>query len=106
MVWQARFGSTTISTTNLPSANKPTTNPQSIQHHHTVFDTHCHSYCSLQMTNASGLAASIRGSTESSTFDLGGQNVTTITNNITSAFQDPLPIQEMIRITFVTGAGK
>ncbi|CAJ1969358.1 unnamed protein product [Cylindrotheca closterium] len=58
------------------------------------------------MTNASGLAASIRGSTESSTFDLGGQNVTTITNNITSAFQDPLPIQEMIRITFVTGAGK
>mmetsp|Transcript_13290 Transcript_13290/g.31886 ORF Transcript_13290/g.31886 Transcript_13290/m.31886 type:complete len:427 (-) Transcript_13290:76-1356(-) len=58
------------------------------------------------MTNASGLAASIRGSTESSTFDLGGQNVTTITNNITSAFQDPFSLQEMIRITFVTGAGK
>ncbi|KAL3941659.1 MAG: hypothetical protein SGBAC_004034 [Bacillariaceae sp.] len=58
------------------------------------------------MSNASGLAASIRGSTESTTFDLGGQNVTTITNNITSAFQDPLSIQEMIRITFVTGAGK
>jgi hypothetical protein len=37
---------------------------------------------------------------------LGGQNVTTINNNITSAFQDPLPLQEMIRITFVTGAGK
>lgn len=32
--------------------------------------------------------------------------MTTITNNITTAFQDPLPLQEMIRITFVTGAGK
>lgn len=32
--------------------------------------------------------------------------MTTITNNITSAFQESLPLQEMIRITFVTGAGK
>ena len=32
--------------------------------------------------------------------------MSTITSNITSAFQDPLPLQEMIRITFVTGAGK
>lgn len=43
---------------------------------------------------------------ESETFDLGGQNVTTITNNVTAAFTDPLPTSEMIRITFVTGAGK
>jgi hypothetical protein len=32
--------------------------------------------------------------------------VTTITTNITNAFQEPFPISEMIRITFVTGAGK
>jgi len=58
------------------------------------------------MTAISGLAASIRGSTESSTFDLAGQNVSTITNNIQAAFREPLQISEMIRITFVTGAGK
>lgn len=58
------------------------------------------------MSHASGLAADVRGSTESDTFDLAGQNVSTITTNITHAFQEPLPIQEMIRITFVTGAGK
>ena len=45
--------------------------------------------------------------TESETFDLAGQNVTTIiTNTIQSAFRDPLPTTEMVRITFVTGAGK
>eukprot|EP00980_Cylindrotheca_fusiformis_P006547 scaffold1384_cov116-Cylindrotheca_fusiformis.AAC.25 len=58
------------------------------------------------MVNASGLAASIRGSVESSTFDLAGQNVDTIKSNITSAFQEPLTVSEMIRLTFVTGAGK
>ncbi|VEU42653.1 unnamed protein product [Pseudo-nitzschia multistriata] len=55
---------------------------------------------------ASGLAASIRGSTESDTFDLAGQTPATVTTNITQAFKDPFPIDEMIRITFVTGAGK
>ena len=54
---------------------------------------------------ASGLAASIRGSTESDTFDLAGQAPATVTTNITQAFRDPFPIDEMIRITFVTGAG-
>ncbi|CAB9500640.1 expressed unknown protein [Seminavis robusta] len=58
------------------------------------------------MSNASGLALSIRKAEESETFDLGGQNVSTITNTIQSAFAEPLPVQEMIRITFVTGAGK
>lgn len=58
------------------------------------------------MSAISGLAASIRAATESETFDLGGQNVSTITNTIQAAFADPLPLQEMIRITFVTGAGK
>ena len=51
-----------------------------------------------------GLAASIRASKENETFDLGGQNVTTITSAIHSAFQEPF--QDLIRITFVTGAGK
>mmetsp|Transcript_25936 Transcript_25936/g.55521 ORF Transcript_25936/g.55521 Transcript_25936/m.55521 type:complete len:438 (+) Transcript_25936:113-1426(+) len=55
---------------------------------------------------ASGLAASIRGSTESDTFDLAGQTPATVTTNITQAFRDPFPIDDMIRITFVTGAGK
>jgi len=57
-------------------------------------------------SNISGMAASIRSASESETFDLAGQNVTTITNTIQSAFRDPLPTTEMVRITFVTGAGK
>jgi hypothetical protein len=52
------------------------------------------------------MAASIRSSTESETFDLGGQSVLTITNIIHDAFSQPFPLNEMIRITFVTGAGK
>jgi hypothetical protein len=43
---------------------------------------------------------------ESDTFDLAGQNVSTITTNVTNAFSDPFPLDDMIRITFVTGAGK
>lgn len=43
---------------------------------------------------------------ESDTFDLAGQNTSTIGTNITQAFETPLPIQEMIRVTLVTGAGK
>jgi len=48
----------------------------------------------------------IRTSTESETFDLAGQNIVTITNVIKNAFSEPFPIKEMIRITFITGAGK
>mmetsp|Transcript_28723 Transcript_28723/g.58830 ORF Transcript_28723/g.58830 Transcript_28723/m.58830 type:complete len:438 (-) Transcript_28723:250-1563(-) len=58
------------------------------------------------MSHASGLAASIRGATESDTFDLGGHTQANITQTIEDAFADPLPLAEMIRITFVTGAGK
>lgn len=58
------------------------------------------------MSDASGLAASIRGATDSETFDLAGQSTSTITTNITNAFKTPFPISEMIRITLVTGAGK
>lgn len=44
---------------------------------------------------------------ESETFDLAGQSVSTITNTIRSAFADPFPLKNtMIRVTFVTGAGK
>jgi hypothetical protein len=52
------------------------------------------------------------GSLESETFDLGGQSVSTITNTIQSAFSKPLSLgqdgdkNKMIRLTFVTGAGK
>lgn len=55
---------------------------------------------------ASGLAAHIRNSTESDTFDLAGQNVSTVTVNIEQAFNELFPLEEMIRITFITGAGK
>jgi hypothetical protein len=54
----------------------------------------------------SGLAASIRDASESETFDLGGQNVSTISSTIRDAFQEPFALGSMIRITFVTGAGK
>lgn len=57
-------------------------------------------------SGTSGLASSIRGATESETFDLAGQNQTTITNVMKDAFATPLPTPEMIRLTFITGAGK
>lgn len=43
---------------------------------------------------------------ESETFDLAGNSASTIETTIRSAFSEPLELQEMIRITFVTGAGK
>jgi len=52
------------------------------------------------------MAASIRSATESETFDLAGNSASTIQNTINSAFKEPLDLQEMIRITFITGAGK
>jgi hypothetical protein len=52
------------------------------------------------------MAAAIRGAVESETFDLAGQTPPTITNTIQDAFQEPLPLDDMIRITFITGAGK
>lgn len=57
-------------------------------------------------TMASGMAASIRGATESEVFDLAGHGQDNITLTITDAFSEPLPLSEMIRITFITGAGK
>jgi hypothetical protein len=65
------------------------------------------------MVNTHGLATSIRNAQESETFDLGGQNVATITHTIEAAFQEPFEHGNfssepggMIRLTFVTGAGK
>jgi len=58
------------------------------------------------MAAVSGMAASIRGATESDTFDLGGHSVANINTTITSAFQEPFPLSDMIRVTFVVGAGK
>lgn len=43
---------------------------------------------------------------ESETFDLAGNSVSTIQTTISSAFSKPLDLSEMIRITFITGAGK
>jgi hypothetical protein len=54
----------------------------------------------------SGMAASIRAATESEVFDLAGNNVETIKNTIEKSFDLPFELSQMIRITFVTGAGK
>lgn len=58
------------------------------------------------MAAASGMAASIRAATESETFDLAGNAPSTIKTTMESAFATPLVLSEMIRITFITGAGK
>mmetsp|Transcript_22950 Transcript_22950/g.63887 ORF Transcript_22950/g.63887 Transcript_22950/m.63887 type:complete len:434 (+) Transcript_22950:39-1340(+) len=54
----------------------------------------------------SGLAASIRGAVDSETFDLAGKSASTIQQAVLDTFKDPFPLEESIRITFVTGAGK
>ena len=51
-------------------------------------------------------ATVIRGATESETIDLAGHSVENIAQTMRDAFTEPLPLSEMIRITFVTGAGK
>lgn len=43
---------------------------------------------------------------ESETFDLAGSTAATIESTIRDAFSEPFNLQEMIRLTFVTGAGK
>ena len=58
------------------------------------------------MSQVSGMAASIRAAVESETFDLAGHSANNIETTVTSAFSDPFPLSDMIRITFVVGAGK
>lgn len=58
------------------------------------------------MSQVSGMAASIRAAAESETFDLAGHSPASIENIVTSAFSTPFSLPEMIRITFVVGAGK
>jgi hypothetical protein len=58
------------------------------------------------MSQAHGMAATIRSAQESETFDLAGQSSSTIEATIRSAFTEPFPLHDMIRITFITGAGK
>ncbi|KAL7520345.1 hypothetical protein ACHAWX_005069 [Stephanocyclus meneghinianus] len=60
----------------------------------------------MSQTPVSGTAASIRASVESETFDLAGHSPTNIEGTITSAFSSPFPLSQMIRITFIVGAGK
>eukprot|EP01082_Thalassiosira_pseudonana_P010512 g9254.t1 g9254 contig36:211716-213068(-) len=57
-------------------------------------------------TQVSGMALAIRSATESDTFDLAGHSPSNIETTVTSAFTDPFNLSEMIRITFVVGAGK
>jgi hypothetical protein len=43
---------------------------------------------------------------ESETFDLAGHSSSTIQKQFRDALSEPLPLSEMIRLTFITGAGK
>ncbi|KAL7544437.1 hypothetical protein ACHAWF_007817 [Thalassiosira exigua] len=54
----------------------------------------------------SGMAASIRAATESEAFDLAGHDAVNINHTIQDAFSQPFPLDDMLRITFVVGAGK
>eukprot|EP00563_Minutocellus_polymorphus_P005007 CAMPEP_0181027346 /NCGR_PEP_ID=MMETSP1070-20121207/4118_1 /TAXON_ID=265543 /ORGANISM="Minutocellus polymorphus, Strain NH13" /LENGTH=451 /DNA_ID=CAMNT_0023104587 /DNA_START=61 /DNA_END=1416 /DNA_ORIENTATION=+ len=58
------------------------------------------------MPHATATATAIRGATDSETIDLAGHSVENITQTMKDAFSEPLPLSEMIRITFITGAGK
>eukprot|EP00804_Cyclotella_cryptica_P005614 CCRYP_000003-RA/>CCRYP_000003-RA protein AED:0.22 eAED:0.22 QI:0/-1/0/1/-1/1/1/0/451 len=60
----------------------------------------------MSQAPVSGTAASIRAAVESETFDLAGHSPTNIETTITSAFSSPFPLSQMIRITFIVGAGK
>jgi hypothetical protein len=56
-----------------------------------------------------GLAGQIRSVEESETFDLAGQNASTISSTILSSFTEPFErsdVTAMVRITLVIGAGK
>jgi len=54
----------------------------------------------------SGLAASIRGSKESTTFDCASITPSSLSNSIKLSLSSPLPLTYMIRLTFIVGAGK
>jgi predicted RNA-binding protein with PUA-like domain len=53
-----------------------------------------------------GLAVSIRSSTDSEMFDLGGLSASTIEQVLNDAMDEPFELSKMIRITFAVGAGK
>ncbi|KAL7519119.1 hypothetical protein ACHAWX_003915 [Stephanocyclus meneghinianus] len=55
---------------------------------------------------SSGLATKIASSSTSSTFDLSHLSSSTITTIVSTAFSKPLPIADMIRLTFIVGGGK
>ncbi|KAL7489242.1 hypothetical protein ACHAW6_014817 [Cyclotella cf. meneghiniana] len=55
---------------------------------------------------SSGLATKIASSSTASTFDLSHLSSSTITTIVSTAFSKPLPIADMIRLTFVVGGGK
>ncbi|KAL3761830.1 hypothetical protein ACHAW5_001938 [Stephanodiscus triporus] len=54
----------------------------------------------------SGLASSIRAAAESATFDLAGHDTAFIRSTVKDAFSELFHLDQMIRITFVVGAGK
>ena len=64
-------------------------------------------YDELRCNNLMHLLVVLVGTLESVTFDLAGQSVSSVTNTIQSAaFGEPFSLEQMIRITFVKGAGK
>jgi hypothetical protein len=55
---------------------------------------------------AKRLANEIRGSTESTEFELAGYGAEQCDRLAAAAFSKPLPLSEMIRLSFVVGGGK
>jgi len=55
---------------------------------------------------ASGMAGKVRRCAESDEFDLGGYSRDKCNDLAKAAFSDPFELKEMIKITFVVGAGK
>eukprot|EP00931_Biecheleriopsis_adriatica_P076627 TRINITY_DN50316_c0_g1_i1.p1 TRINITY_DN50316_c0_g1~~TRINITY_DN50316_c0_g1_i1.p1 ORF type:complete len:408 (+),score=134.03 TRINITY_DN50316_c0_g1_i1:60-1283(+) len=55
---------------------------------------------------ASGLAGKVRRVTESDDFDLSGYDQAKCAELVKAAFSEPLPLREMIRLSFTVGGGK
>uniref|UniRef100_A0A7S0ZSX9 Uncharacterized protein n=1 Tax=Noctiluca scintillans TaxID=2966 RepID=A0A7S0ZSX9_NOCSC len=58
------------------------------------------------MDATGGLARQVRACTESEQFDLGGYSKEQCVSFVSAAFDDPVPLSAMVRLSFVVGGGK
>ncbi|OLP93498.1 hypothetical protein AK812_SmicGene24584 [Symbiodinium microadriaticum] len=75
---------------------------------HVIYDVlgHLGSVILIVRAMASGLAGKIRRVTESDEFDLSGYDQVRCNELAKAAFDEPLALKEMVRISFVVGGGK